>query len=222
MSQMWIALSLRERYAARALVPVLGALALCGVLMLAACGQPGAVPEGPAPTSLAKADPMIEAVQPTAKGVRVIARIQRQLHGAGGERASFNRFAQDLLTDAIAAAGAAEVSLEIEGGEEPLHEDQATPVSLVLLECVNNALEHAFAAGATGRVSVSLTRDGRRHVLTVADDGGGLPEGFDPKGGRSLGLKIVRTMATQLGGDFSMAAQEPGVVCRLRFPALET
>ena len=153
--------------------------------------------------------------------ISLIARIQRQLHDAGGERASFNQFARDLLTDAIAAAGAATVSLEIEGGEEPLHQDQATPVSLVLLECVNNALEHAFADGAAGRVSVSLTRDGRRHVLTVADDGRGLPDGFDPKSGRSLGLKIVRTMATQLGGDFSMTAQSPGVACRLRFPAIE-
>ena len=150
----------------------------------------------------------------------LIARIQRQLHGQDGERATFHRFAQELLTDAIAVSGAATVSLEIEGGEEPLHPDQATPVSLVLLECVNNALEHAFCEGG-GQVRVSMAREGRRHVLTVADNGRGLPEGFDLEASGTLGLKIVRTMAGQLGGAFSMTPQDKGVACRLHFPAAD-
>jgi two-component sensor histidine kinase len=152
--------------------------------------------------------------------IGLIARIQRQLHGQGGERAPFNRFAQDLLTDAIAASGAAAVSLEIDGGEEPLHPDQATPVSLVLLECVNNALEHAFAEDG-GLVRVCMAREGALQVLTVADDGRGLPEGFDLEGSGTLGLKIVRTMAGQLGGGFTMTPEARGVACRLHFPAMD-
>jgi two-component sensor histidine kinase len=152
--------------------------------------------------------------------ISLIARIQRQLHGQGGERAPFSRFARDLLTDAIAASGAEAVSLEIEGGEEPLHPDQATPVSLVLLECVNNALEHGLADQG-GLVRVSLMRDGPLQVLTVTDDGRGLPAGFDLQASGTLGLKIVRTMAGQLGGGFSMTAEVKGVTCRLHFPAIE-
>jgi hypothetical protein len=45
-------------------------------LALTACARPAA-PEGPAPTSLAKADPIVVGVQPTAKGVRIIARIDQ-------------------------------------------------------------------------------------------------------------------------------------------------
>ena len=153
--------------------------------------------------------------------IGLIARIQRQLHGQDGQRAPFSRFAHDLLTDAIAASGAAEVRLEIEGGEDPLHPDQATPVSLVLLECVNNALEHAFADDGGGLVRVSMARDGTRRVLTVADDGRGLPEGFDLETSGTLGLKIARTMAGQIGGNFSMTPEARGVACRLRFPALD-
>ncbi len=152
--------------------------------------------------------------------IGLIARIQRQLHGHDGERAPFQRFARDLLTDAIAASGAAEVRLEIEGGEAPLHAEQATPVSLVLLECVNNALEHAFTAEG-GVVRVSMERDGSRHVLTVADDGRGLPDGFDVETSGTLGLKIVRTMAGQLDGGFSITREAKGVTCRLRFPAMD-
>lgn len=152
--------------------------------------------------------------------IGLIARIQRQLHGLDGEHAPFSRFAEELLTDAIAAAGAADVSLHIEGGDEPLHPEQATPVSLVLLECVNNALEHAFAEQG-GLVRVSMARDGQRQVLTVADDGRGLPDGFDVETSGALGLRLVRTMAGQLGGSFSMTHEPRGVACRLHFPALD-
>jgi len=152
--------------------------------------------------------------------IGLIARIQRQLQAHDGKPAPFSRLAGDLLTDVIEASGVAEVRLEIEGGEEPLHAEQATPVSLVLLECVNNALEHAFAAEG-GVVRVSMTREGPRHLLTVADDGRGLPEGFDLDASNTLGLRIVRTMAGQLGGGFSMMAEAKGVACRLHFPAMD-
>jgi two-component sensor histidine kinase len=179
---------------------------ISGLLML----QSQAVGDGKAKRALAEASSRIG----------LIARIQRQLHGQDGERAPFSRFAGDLLADAIAAAGAAEVRLEIAGGEAPLHAEQATPVSLVLLECVNNALEHAFSADG-GLVQVSMTRDGPHHVLIVTDDGRGLPDGFDLKSADTLGLKIVRAMATQLGGGFSMSSPTKGVACRLHFPAIE-
>ena len=48
--------------------------ALLAVASLGACSKPAPAPEGPAPTSLAKADPLIFGTQPTAKGVRVLAR----------------------------------------------------------------------------------------------------------------------------------------------------
>jgi hypothetical protein len=56
------------------LFPGKAAAALALALVLAGCGQPARPPEGPAPTALAKADPLIVAVQPTSKGVRVVAR----------------------------------------------------------------------------------------------------------------------------------------------------
>ncbi len=48
--------------------------AALAALVLVGCGPSASPPEGPAPTALAKADPLIEALQPMPKGVRVIAR----------------------------------------------------------------------------------------------------------------------------------------------------
>ncbi len=57
--------------AARALV---FCAAILGAASLAACSRHAPPPEGPAPTSLAKADPLVIGLQPTARGVRVLAR----------------------------------------------------------------------------------------------------------------------------------------------------
>ena len=152
--------------------------------------------------------------------IALIAGIQRELHDQAGAPTDFRDFARDLLSDAVRAAGAERVKIMIEGGERPLHPNQATPVSLVLLECVNNALEHGYAEGKGGVIEVSLSREGDRWALTVRDDGNGPPADFDIERSQSLGLKIVRAMSDQLQGEFTLAGGNPGAVCRLSFPAL--
>lgn len=48
-------------------------------------------------------------------------------------------------------------------------------------------------------------------LITVQDDGRGMPEGFDPQEGGNLGLQIVRTLAGgELGGTFDMVAAPGG------------
>lgn len=51
------------------------AAALAVVVGLSACAPPAPRPEGPPPSALAGADPIIQGVQPTGNGVRVLARI---------------------------------------------------------------------------------------------------------------------------------------------------
>lgn len=148
--------------------------------------------------------------------IELIAKIQRELHNAVGDPAPFRAFAEAVLAGAAAAAGA-RIDLSVEGGEQPLHPDQATPVTLVMLESFNNALEHGFGEGGRGRVRVALDQSGLTHVLTVSDDGAGPPDGFDPRTSPSLGLRIVRAMAQQLGGRFEMSRQDGWTVCRLSY-----
>jgi two-component sensor histidine kinase/PAS domain-containing protein len=76
----------------------------------------------------------------------------------------------------------------------------AIPWALILNELLVNALKHAWAAGGSGQITVSMKRDDDRWKLSVADDGRGLPEGFDIHAVTSLGLRIVRLLAEQIGG----------------------
>ena len=153
--------------------------------------------------------------------IALIARIQRELHNQAGAPTAFRDFARDLLADAVAAAGVQGITVRVVGGEEPLHPNQATAVSLVMLECFHNALEHGYADGPGGTIEVALRRDEELWRLTVRDHGRGPPEGLDLERGESLGLKIVRAMAVQLQGEFSISSGAPGAVCRLTYPAQE-
>ena len=168
--------------------------------------QAGGVVDGDAKRALAEAGGRIE----------VIAQIQRELHNRTGEPVPFRIFAEAILSGAASAFGK-RVRLTLEGGDEPLHADQATPVTLVMLESFNNALEHGFGDVGAGEVRVALDQSGPAHVLTVRDDGCGPPDGFDPATGKSLGLRIVRAMAQQLNGKFEMTREGDWTVCRLRY-----
>lgn len=86
----------------------------------------------------------------------------------------------------------------------------ATPLALVLTELLQNAVEHGLGA-RSGTVEVRAHRlVGRLHVM-VADDGAGLPAGFDLDSTSSLGLQIVRTLVeSELDGTLELRPGEEG------------
>lgn len=94
----------------------------------------------------------------------------------------------------------------------------ATPLSMVLAELVQNAVEHGLGQGP-GLIEVRVHRfdagpgfPGTSSLeLAVSDDGGGLPEDFDLEGTTSLGLQIVRTLIVgELGGTLAIKPKESG------------
>jgi len=99
--------------------------------------------------------------------------------------------------------------------------DKAIPLALIINELVSNAMKHAFPDGRPGEIRISLqerTGTARRaptdqkhaptYELTVADNGVGLPAGFDLKNQKSLGLQLVTMLTKQLGG--SLAIESSG------------
>ena len=58
-------------------------------------------------------------------------------------------------------------------------------------------------------------------MLAVVDDGVGLSEEFDPRTTRSLGLRLVNDLGTQLGGKLVLTGG-PGTRAEIRFRALKS
>jgi two-component sensor histidine kinase len=55
-------------------------------------------------------------------------------------------------------------------------------------------------------------------VIEIADDGVGLPEGFDPTMGSRTGLRLMRALAEQLGGRLDFEQGLIGLSVRLEVP----
>lgn len=97
--------------------------------------------------------------------------------------------------------------------------DLAVPLGLLVNELLTNAYKHAYPEGAEGEVRLSGTRAGPdRYRLEVADSGVGLPPGFDLAAAReSLGMRVVTSLAAQLGGELTAGLAEPGARFSLVF-----
>ncbi|MDD1763722.1 MAG: PAS domain S-box protein [Methanobacteriaceae archaeon] len=108
------------------------------------------------------------------------------------------------------------VELEIDVDELFLNLDTSIPLGLIVNELVSNSLKHAFTNGRNGKVSIQLQSQGEKNILTVSDDGIGLPSDFDIANTDSLGLHIVQTLTLQLRGTLDIK-KSPGAQFKITF-----
>jgi two-component sensor histidine kinase len=107
-------------------------------------------------------------------------------------------------------------ALRIDSLSLPLH--LATPCGLIISELLTNAFQHAFTGATRGTITIELTVDGRVVILTVNDDGRGLPADAEGTGSKGLGLQLVHLLATrQLQGRVSVS-RDNGTTFVVTFP----
>lgn len=86
---------------------------------------------------------------------------------------------------------------------------QAIPVGLILNEAVTNCIKHAFTDQESGTIWINMKMAGAKLInLEIRDNGKGLPPGFDFATSQSLGIRLIRGLIEQIGGElkFSDAA----------------
>ena len=94
---------------------------------------------------------------------------------------------------------------------------QLIPIGLILNEAITNSIKYAFPKQG-GTIFVSLLSAGANCLeLTISDNGIGLPEDFDTRGSRSLGMKMIRMLTKQLDGKLVISGC-PGLTIVVRFP----
>ncbi|MGM9478870.1 tetratricopeptide repeat-containing sensor histidine kinase [Pedobacter sp. GSP4] len=82
---------------------------------------------------------------------------------------------------------------------------QAVPLGLILNEAISNVIKYAFPNNEKGKVHISFLFIGEELCeLKIADNGVGLPKGFDPENTESLGMSLMTGLTEQLNGDIKM------------------
>lgn len=159
------------------------------------------------------------ALEEAALRVHAVARVHDQLwRGAGTREIDLQSFLTDLC-EAIASTAPQHATVVV---AEPamVSADLAVPLGLLVNELLTNAYKYAYPEGEGGEVRLSgaLQPDGR-YRLEVSDRGRGLPADFELAGPhRSLGLRVITSVAAQLGGEVTSGSADPGARFTLVFP----
>ncbi|HWK44269.1 MAG TPA: histidine kinase dimerization/phosphoacceptor domain -containing protein [Stellaceae bacterium] len=135
-------------------------------------------------------------------------------------RVDFSIFLDTLVPILLSSYGIGmeRIALSITSSSVLLPIDAAIPCGLVVNELISNALKHAFPDDMGGEIRIDLSHDATDQVvLSVSDDGIGIPEAFDMTQTDTLGLRLVPLLVAQLGGDLTIQRSKP-TRFSLRFP----
>ena len=153
------------------------------------------------------------AVAESVRRIRTIALVHETLSREPGDDVAFLEIVRPLLRLAEEGLQSPDrpVRFTVQGDGGRLPSTIATPLSVVLTELLQNAVDHGFPEGSTGGdVVVQLNPTDDQLNIRVINDGRGLDSRFELNKATGLGLSIVRTLVTtELAGTITMRAGMP-------------
>ncbi len=76
---------------------------------------------------------------------------------------------------------------------------------LIVNELISNSLKHAFPDGKKGEIYISMhLNSDNKYYLIFKDNGIGFPDNIDFRNTDSLGLQLVTSLTSQLGGEIEL------------------
>jgi len=159
------------------------------------------------------------ALDEAVRRIASIALVHETLSNSTENTVAFDEVLTSLVTHALELSPRmGQLSIERVGQLGSLESRIATPLSLVVTELIHNALEHGLFESGT-RLTIELQRYSNEGLITISDDGVGLPDGFDLLTSPNLGLQIVRTLIeNELKGELKLESTHQGTHAKLRFP----
>jgi two-component sensor histidine kinase len=155
--------------------------------------------------------------------INTISQLHRILSRVGADGViSLRPHLEEVTTALVAALNSPEQQVRAmhSGGDCIVLMRHVQPIVLILCEAFINAMKYAHPAGVSLVMLVDCTvgADGRL-VVTISDDGVGLPEGFDPHTSGGLGFRVMRSLAAEIGGELQIQSTHLGLTFRLSMPA---
>ena len=152
--------------------------------------------------------------------VRSIALIHQRLYQHENLSAiEFGGFVQDMLREVsgIFKKPGQKIDTELQVPETLLDIDTAVPLGLIMNELLTNSFKYAFTESRQGIIRINLSNiSAGNYLLTYSDNGPGMPPDFDLKKSRSLGLRLIYRLSSQVGGSAEYSSDE-GCMFVIRF-----
>ncbi len=134
--------------------------------------------------------------------VEAVAHLHRVLStesGAATDCSIYLRAVGEAAARVCSYSGEARLRFELTPGLV-LHPSRLASLGLLLNEAVINAHKYAHPSGVDGEIAIVCRPGDGGWLMSVEDDGVGLPVGFNPDTGGGLGFRVMRALATKLEG----------------------
>jgi PAS domain S-box-containing protein len=159
-----------------------------------------------------------EALDETVLRVRSMSYVHQQLYGTEGvDAVDVGAYARTLAT-ALSGSLDPRARLHFSLASIEVAVDVAVPCALILNELITNALKHGRRDDGSCDVHVDVARDEGHLVVSVRDEGKGMPP--TALSSATLGMQLVRSLARQLRGKV-VVDNAPGARVALRVPLAE-
>lgn len=113
------------------------------------------------------------------------------------------------------------IQCKITGKSYKVDIDTIIAIGLITNEIVTNSFKYAFDPGSKGLIEIRLTKlDEKNLVYSIKDNGKGLPDGFDIRDTKSLGLQLVSILTEQINGTIDVKNSSKGTEFVLQFQAI--
>jgi PAS domain S-box-containing protein len=179
---------------------------------------------------------VLEAFKESQDRVISMALIHEELYkGCGFETLNFSPYIHELAENLFQtySVGNNNISLKLDLEENTyLDMDIAVPLGIIVNELVTNSFKHAFKGRESGVIHIKLNQEENEEcltnvnedcttfVLTVSDNGIGIPEDIEIEELDSLGMQLVITLVDQLDGELEIK-RENGTEFTVRFTVPE-
>lgn len=98
------------------------------------------------------------------------------------------------------------IKLKIDADNIFLDINNAIPCGLMINELLTNAIKHAFPKGTMGEIKIDFHKKNKEYILTVQDNGVGLPRDLDLEKTESLGIQLINSLISQLDGKLDVTS----------------
>ncbi|MCI5139988.1 MAG: hypothetical protein D3922_16615 [Candidatus Electrothrix sp. AR1] len=167
----------------------------------------------------------LHVLQDSQERIKSMGLVHELLYKSGNlSKVPFNEYIESLVQSLQGSYGEndqQDIVLHVEAEGMTLPVDTAVPCGLIINELITNSFKYAFTDNKPGEIIVRFIREGDLYILTVGDNGIGLPADYDWKSAKGLGLNLVRTLAGQLDAEVRFE-NDNGLKTSLFFKAPDT
>lgn len=142
----------------------------------------------------------LKAVKEGQNRVKSMALIHKKLYQSDQlTNIDFQEYLEQLGEQLCTSYGISPQVVQVQANQALIDVDTAVPLGLIVNELVTNALKYALQDVDQSVVKVELSPSGaNRFVLTVQDQGQGLPSEFQAEKSETLGLRLVYLLSKQI------------------------